>query len=280
MEVQADRASAPQEALILAHYELAAPLLAKNFSLAPLVVTYYPHGLDEDATFSGPWHEPLPHTIPGVDAVSSSGTHRYPACAVNTVLWLAHRYAVGFKSWTPAPKDTAAVGVAHLVLKPVADGTQRQLREAILVLRDALAGADLKAIPLLDGIHGAALFIPFADAPAYDAVRAWLHALVNGAIAQHPQLLVHEKPRHFVHVAPRIECTVVSNAVGLGSLLPYSLNGTSRLPMVTPIDWNELDHINNGDVRAENSYERLAQEDVYQRQADALRGQIFGKRAA
>jgi DNA primase len=280
MEVQADRASAPEEALILAHYHRAAPLLAKNFPLAPLIVTYYLHGLNAEVTFSGPWHEPLPHTIPGADAVSSTGTHRYPACAINTVLWLAHRYSVGFMSWTPSPKNTSAVGVAHIVLKPVADGTQRQLREALLVLRDALAEVKLKAIPLLDGLHGAALFIPFADAPAYDAVRAWLHTLVDGAIAQHPNLLVHEKRPHDVRVAPRIECTVVSNAVGHGSLLPYSLNGTSRLPMVTPICWDELGHINNGDITAANSHVRLAKDDVYHRQAEALRHQIFGNRTA
>ncbi len=153
-------------------------------------------------------------------------------------------------SWTPSPKNTSEVGVAHIVLKPVADGTQTQLREAMLVLRDALAEAKLRAIPLFDGLHGAALFISLAAAPPYDAVRAWLHTFVDGAIAQHPKLLVHEKRPHDVRVAPRIECTLVANAVGHGSLLAYSLNGTSRLPMVTPISWDELDHINNGDATA------------------------------
>ena len=136
MEVQADRASAPEEALILAHYNRAAPLLAKNFPLAPLIVTYYPNGLNEDVTFSGAWHEPLPHTIPGVDAVTSTGTHRYPACAINTVLWLAHRYSVGFMSWTPSPMTPSGSGRL-----PMSDCVQNQNPSARAVSRTASAGS-------------------------------------------------------------------------------------------------------------------------------------------
>jgi DNA primase len=82
--------------------------------------------------------------------------------------------------------------------------------------------------------------VPFSDAPAYEAVRAWLHPFVERAVANHPALLVGERHTHEVFTAARIQCTFVSNAVCLHSSLPYALNGTPDLPMVTPIDWNEL----------------------------------------
>ena len=279
MEVQSLRASRPEEQAILAHYQLAAPLIAKNFPNVPVAVTYYPNGLDGEPTFSGAWEE-LPASISGTRVITRSGEHLYPQCTVNGILWLAHRYAVGIMSWTPSSRDPHGVGCAHIGLRPVAGGAQALLKEAMLALRTALSDVGLGAIPILHGVRGAALFVPFADAPSYEEARAWLHELVNGAITRHPNLLVHEKRPHEQHTAPRIECTVVANAVGHGSLLPYALGGTIDLPMATPIEWNELATIANGDVTAANAAQRLAKGDVYEKQARVLASQRFADAAA
>ncbi len=279
MDAQSRRVSRADEQTILAYYERAAPLIASNFPHAPLVAMYYPHGLDQDATFSGAVHEPLPHTIPSITATTSSGEHRYPACAENTILWLAHRYAVGFLSWFPSAANPDAVSVAHIGLRPVGGATQEHLKEAMLALRAALHDVRLDAIPVLHGNTGAALFLPCSDAPAFDEARTLLHHFVEGEIARRPTLLVHEKRPHEQYAAPRVECTVVANAVGRGCLVPYSLNGTSRLPMVTPIEWNELGTIANGDVTAATAHDRLAKGDVYADHVRALAGQRLSELA-
>ncbi len=84
---------------------------------------------------------------------------------------------------------------------------------------------------MLDGRHGAALFTPFADRPAYEALRHWLHGVADAAVAQSPALLTTETHP----TAPRIHVAVSSNAVGRCSSLPYTLAGTPQLGMVTPI---------------------------------------------
>jgi len=273
MEAPTHRLAQAEERLILGHYERVAPLIATNFPHVPLIAMYYPRGLEEDATYSGAWHEPLPHTIPSAVVVTPSGNHVYPACAENTILWMAHRYAVGFISWTPSPTDAHAIACAHIGVKPVAGATQQQLKEAMHLLHADLLAVGLDAIPLLNGNRGAALFVPFADTPSYEDARTWLHGLVDAAIARHPTLLIHERRPHEQHTVLRIECTVVANAVGRGSLLPYSLSGETQLPMVTPIEWHELDTINNGDVTAANAAARLAAGDVYAKQAQRLANQ-------
>jgi hypothetical protein len=74
----------------------------------------------------------------------------------------------------------AAITVGRIQLKPDADGTQHQLRDALILVRDVLRAHGAEAIPLWEG-RDAALFIPFADAPDYPAVRAWLHAIEDAA---------------------------------------------------------------------------------------------------
>lgn len=273
MDLVSSRASASEQRVILAHYERVAPLIASNFPHAPLVFSYYPHGLGKEPAFSSN-HDELPDSVPPVTVTTSSGRHVFPGCAVNTILYYVHRGAVGVHSWTPAPSDPDAVGFARILLKPIAGATQAQLREALLVFRSALQVHGLDAIPLFEG-SDAALFIPFADAPSYEAVRTWLHEVLESALAEHPELLVPRANPHEQRTAPRIEITISLNAPGQHSRLPYSLTGEPGLPMVTPFDWAELDTLRNGEVTAANAADRLAQGDVFASLTAKLAGQRF-----
>lgn len=276
MDLPAFRATDPQQRAIVAHYERVAPLIVANFPNVPLVVSYYIDALGTEPTFSGGvWKKPLPASIPRTTVTTPSGVHTYPTCAVNSILWLIHRGGVGVHSWTPAPQDAESVGTARILFTPVGGAGQPLLKEALLALRAELRERGLDAIPIYEALQDAALFIPFSDAPAYDAVRAWLHRVVDAAIARHPALLVHETRPHEKHTVPRIECTVSSNAIGRFSRLPYALAGAPDLPMVTPFDWNELATLDNGRINAANAAERLAKGDVYATLAASLAAQRF-----
>ncbi len=269
----AARATAPQQRTILAHYERVAPLIVANFPNVPLVFTYYPDGLGAKPTFSNN-HETLPETVPHVPVTTSSGRHIYPGCAVNTILYYIHTGAVGVHSWTPAPSDPDAVGFARILLKPIAGATQTQLRDALLILHSSLQARALDAIPLFEGTD-AALYIPFADGPAYEPVRSWLKVIRAGAIGEHPQLLVPNAKPHEQRTAPRIEVTVATNAPGMHSRLPYALTGDPALPMATPFDWTEIDTLRNGEITAANAPDRLAKGDIFAALAAKLAHQRF-----
>ncbi|MDQ6941770.1 MAG: hypothetical protein M3169_04545 [Candidatus Eremiobacteraeota bacterium] len=259
-------------ALILAHYERSAPYLVESFPAAPVVPTYYLQGLGQHATYGGSWHHALPHTVHSVDVGDPASPLHYIALAANALLWLIHRDAVGFESWTPSPRDPESVGYARICLKPRGGATQDKLALAMLALRAILHERGVEVIPALNGVDGATLFIPFCEDPAYDAVRAWLHEVANDAVARNISLLttdVHD------HTSPRIHVDVSSNAVGHHSTLPYALIGTVELAMVTPIHWNELGHVHNGQFHASNSAERLAQGNVFAEAAVPLARQRF-----
>ncbi len=50
-ELSASRLSDPEKALVVAHYQLAAPLMVANFSHVPLVSSYHPKRLGTPAEF-------------------------------------------------------------------------------------------------------------------------------------------------------------------------------------------------------------------------------------
>jgi DNA primase len=234
------------------------------------VTTYYIDGLGTEPAFSGgTWAKPLPASIPRTTVKTRSGVHTYPTCAENTLLWLVHRGGVGMHSWTPSPHNPERAGVARILVRPVGGAGHSLLFEALLALRVALNERNADGIPLIEG-QQAAVFIPLTGAPAYDRVRAWLHRVVDAAIADNPTLLVHESRPHEQHTAARIECTVSSNAVGRFSRLPYALVGDLDLPMVTPFTWDELETLDNGRIPAAYAEARLAKGDLYAKFAAEL----------
>jgi DNA primase len=279
MHTSAGRASHSQIGAILAHYERVAPLIAASFPNAPLVAQYAPHGLSDKPTYSRAWEEPLPESVPAIAVRTASGTHTYPGCTPNAILWLVHRYAIGIQSWTPSASNPQLVGCARILLRPVGGASQELLKEGLLAVRTSLYsyGNECEAVPMFEGGSAAALFIPFSDAPTYEAVRDWLHRLLAHAIGQHPALLVPERHPHETFDAARIQCTVVSNAVGLHSALPYSLSVSPELFMATPFNWDELGALHNGAVTASNAQKRLSKGDVFGTEVRRIGHQRFAE---
>ncbi|MBV8370852.1 MAG: hypothetical protein JO036_18210 [Candidatus Eremiobacteraeota bacterium] len=264
--------TALQKEHIFEHYQRALPLMVLDFPHVPFVGAFHPYGLGNQPTFSGGWPE-LPESIAHVEVTGAQGKrHLYPGLTENAVLWLVHMGAVGVESWTPSPRDPESVGYARILLRQSGSAGEQELKYAMLAMRTALLECrGLRAVPVLDGDAGAALFVPFADLPLYEDVRAWLHRLCNAAAEKHPALLTCAKKEQ---AGDRVHLSVEKNAVGQHSKLPYSLAGNPGLHMVTPIEWNELGEAHNGMFTARTSAKRL-EHDVFAEQAAAIGEQRF-----
>jgi bifunctional non-homologous end joining protein LigD len=264
----------PYASRVLAHYERVAPLLATSFAGTPLISVYYPGGFGQPESRIGRLTKPVPSHIETIPVRTRSGDHRYVALEANALLWRVHAYAVEFESWSPTATNPLAVAFARILLVPSGAATQAMVKEGCVVLRDLLSAAGLQPVLSLDGL-GAAIWIPFDDAPASPAVRAWLHERIAEAAQRHPALF---SVASGAEAAGRIHLSVRTNAPGQGSILPYSLRGTPDLPMATPIRWDEVETFENGAITATSSAARLdAAGDVFAEIAAAIDGQSFAR---
>lgn len=262
---------------LLAHYEWVVDWLAESFPQAPLSAEYYPFGLGGEPMHTGAWPGALPPAVAAREVPAAVGVDVYPACEPNAIIWLITRGAVGIGSWTPSRTDANAVRYARFVLRQNPGADDLTLRAALKRLRAVLQTFGLDGVPLLEG-RSAALFVPFADAPRYDAVRAFLQGIVVRAAATAPNVLVPERRRHEAVAVGRVDVTVRSNAPGRYSHLPYSLLGP-RLSMVTPITWDEIDRVKIGSDERSIAV-RLQRGDLFGQQAAALLKQRFAAVAA
>jgi len=240
------------QARIVAYYETVAPLIERSFAGAPIVVTAFPDGFG---------HPPLYRVL---------GTPLSECALIDA----CRRYgAVGFDTWAPLPTDVDRLRFARILIEAPPKTHPDKLKEAALAVRAALEELKLDAIALLGGNAGIALWIPFADAPHAEPLRAWLHRLCARVIAKNPHLLSAEPNSHgdgLVHLH------VSSNARGRYSAMPYSLRGADDLAVCTPIRWSELQALDDGDVTAATIATRLARHgDVFADEAARLAEQRF-----
>ena len=201
---------------VLAHYRLVAPLIDASLSETPIVFVNYPNGTDDHGIFHVT-------TVP---------------LSVNKLLWLIHEeYAIEFYTCAPTLLNVAAPRFRRILLEAPAGVGFERVKLAALAMRALLFDvAKLEAVPLLDGGTGMALWIPFADTPQAQPLRAWLHALCTRAVALHPDLV---STAFNTHHDGSVHLHVQSNAAGHYSAVPYSLRAQG-LTVCTPIHWEEL----------------------------------------
>lgn len=261
------------------HYATAAPILERLFGGTPLVWVTWPFGPSKAPFYHGQLSPKVPLRVPHVDVTTSSGTHRYTTLTADQVEHLAAHGAVEFHGWSPTPADPSRAAFARLLIEQHdASLPFDQVKEAALALRALLFSEGLECVPVLDGEAGIALWIPFADGPAYPDVRLWLHRLCAKAVSAHPDLVTLEPNTRGGKCA---HLHITSNAPGRHSALPYSARGTPGNPLVMPIAWPMLGGFVNGSVCAGELDGWLSRHgEAFGAELAVLRPQMFGDRGA
>lgn len=236
---------------VLAHYHLVGPLIEKQFADTPVVYKNYPGGVEAQGFFHAT-------SIP---------------LSVRTLLWCVHaKYAVEFYTWSPLPEDEDRLRFGRILLEPPAGVSFERVKAAASSMADVLERFHVGAMPLLDGVSGIALWIPFADAPHAKPLREWLHRVCNYAAMHYPELISTE---YNTHRDGRVHAHVSSNAPHRYSIAPYSLRAP-HLAVCTPIYWEELDSFHRADaVHAGDVPERLKEPDVFGEAVEVMKSQRF-----
>jgi hypothetical protein len=229
---------------VLAHYELVGPLMEKSFAGDPIVFAHFPNGFGRGMAQYGITDVPL---------------------SESKLLWLVHRqYAIEFHGWAPRNHDaeTTRLRFGRILLETRTGPSFERVQFGAQRMSEHLKEDGIDAIALHDGqLCGMALWIPLADAPEAKPLRVWLHAVCDRAVAADPDLFTTEPN---THDNGRIHLHVQSNARHHYSALPYSLRGATELPVVAPVEWNEVGALAQNAFTAATFPERLAEKgDVF-----------------
>jgi bifunctional non-homologous end joining protein LigD len=206
-----------------------------------MVMKRYPHGAAGDFFFMKRAPAPRPAFIElcRIDH-GPAGVIDFPMIQdLRALLWVVNLGCIDLNPWYARCDDPDRPDFLHFDLDP---GSARfaHVREAALVLRDALAALDVVAHVKTTGSKGLHVTVPIVRGPTQREVWSFAKALAWVLAERHPALLTAEY-RVARRPAGRVLVDYNQNAWGRTLASIYSVRPTPRAGVSFPVTWREVE---------------------------------------
>lgn len=235
---------------VVAYYERIAPRALPHLRDRPLSIRRYPKGLSGGGFFQKnvPPHYPASiarFAVPRSRAATKkhrdkqeSDVTLYPVLSLPEHLpYLANQGAIELHIPTSRTALSTLPDRFIVDLDPPA-GAIAAVRQAALVVRDALAELGLASVPVATGGKGYHVIAPITPSVPAEQLAHASHQLATLLASQHPALLTVSY--RIALRGERVFLDFLRNAPMASVVAPYSLRATARATVATPLAWDEL----------------------------------------
>lgn len=236
---------------VLDYYARVAPVLLPHLAGRPVTRIRWPHGVGDKSFFekNAPAGTPSWVRTADVPTTGSRGpsrhgdTLRFPIIdQLATLVWAVNLAALELHvhQWT-VDEDDEPVGADRVVidLDPGEPAGLHECCTVALLARDALAERGLDALPVTSGSKGLHLYAPL-DEPLPSAETSELAKEIAEELqAAHGDLVTATMTKS--RRRGKVFLDWSQNAGSKTTVAPYSLRGTSRPQVATPIGWDEVE---------------------------------------
>jgi bifunctional non-homologous end joining protein LigD len=245
---------------LMQYYADVAPVLLPHIRGRAMVMKRYPHGAAGEFFFMKRAPDPRPawiRTCP-IDH-GSKGVIDFPVIDdVPSLLWVINLGCIDLNQWYATCDDPDRPDYLHFDLDPGAGAKFAQVREAALIVRDALESLRMKPVVKTSGSKGLHVYVPIVRGPEQKQVWAFTKALAMALASRHPGLMTSE---YRVANRPKGRVLVDYNQNAWGRTLAsiYSVRPTAKATVSTPVTWQEVaDRVEIDDFRLDNVRARIA----------------------
>jgi bifunctional non-homologous end joining protein LigD len=246
---------------LLQYYADVAPVLLPHIRDRAMVMKRYPHGAAGEFFFMkrAPVPRPAWIRICAVDHGSSKVIDFPMIDDLPALLWVVNLGCIDLNQWYARCDDVDRPDYLHFDLDPGAGASFDAVRDAALVVRDALESLRMRSLVKTSGSKGLHVYVPIRRGPTQKAVWRFAKALAVELASRHPALLTSE---YRVAKRPRGRILVDYNQNAWGQTLAsvYSVRPTPLATVSTPLEWREVvAGARIEDFRLDNVRARIAQ---------------------
>ncbi len=244
---------------LLQYYLDVSKFLLPHLENRAMVMKRYPNGAAGEFFFQKRAPEPRPDWVPICTILHASGNRiGFPVVSnLETLLWVVNLGCIDLNQWYARCDDVDRPDYFHFDLDPTPGGTFEQVREAALVIRDALAKWKMPTYAKTTGSRGIHVYIPIRRGPTQKQVWTCAKEMSRQVVAAHPGLLTAE---YRVNKRPEKRVLVDYNQNAWGRTLAsvYSVRPKPRATVSAPVTWEEIEKgIRLEDFRLDNMPARL-----------------------
>jgi bifunctional non-homologous end joining protein LigD len=226
-----------------------------------MVMKRYPHGAAGEFFFMKRAPSPRPDWIETCSVEHESGkTIDFPMVQDRAaLLWVINLGCIDLNQWYATCDDVDRPDYLHFDLDPGPGATFAKVREAALVVREALDALSMPSYVKTTGSKGLHVYIPIRRGPEQKQVWTFAKALAQELAARHPALMTAE-----YRIARRPHGRVLvdynQNAWGRTLASIYSVRPRPAATVSTPVTWREVEAgVEMDAFTLRNLPERLAQ---------------------
>ena len=259
---------------LLQYYLDVAPVLIPHIRDRAMVMRRYPDGaagpsffMKEAPTPRPPWIRICPVDHGDGKVVSFPVIDDEPS-----LLWVINLGCIDLNQWYARRDDLTRPDYLHFDLDP-SDGAEFALvRQAGLLVRDALTTLGMKPLVKTSGSRGLHVYVPIVRGPTQDDVLTFAKALATELAARHPKVLTVEY-RKSTRPRSRVLVDYRQNAWGQTLASIYSVRPRPLATVSTPVSWDEVAQgVEIEDFRIDNVRDRVARSGDLWKPLFAVRG--------
>ncbi len=247
---------------LLQYYLTVADALLPHIHDRAMVMKRYPHGAAGAFFFMKRAPTPRPPWIEtcAIDH-GSRGIIDFPVIQDRAaLLWVINLGCIDLNPWYARKDDVDRPDYVHFDLDPGAGAAFERVREAALVVREALDALKMPSLVKTTGSKGLHVYVPIVRGPGQKDVWTFAKALGQELAARHPALLTAE---YRVAKRPRGRVLVDYNQNAWGRTLAsiYSVRPRPDATVSTPVAWQEVERgIRIEDFTTRNVPARIARD--------------------
>ncbi len=227
---------------LLRYYASVADVLIPHLRDRAMVMKRYPNGAYGKCFFMKRAPSPRPEWIRTCAIEHASGNViDFPMIQdLPSLLWVVNLGCIDLNQWYARCDDVNRPDYLHFDLDPVPGATFDTVREAALVVREALDALDMPSVAKTTGSKGIHIYIPIRRGPIQKEVWTFAKELARLLASRHPALLTAE-----YRVARRPKGRVLvdynQNAWGRTLASVYSPRPRAGATVSTPVRWSEIE---------------------------------------
>jgi bifunctional non-homologous end joining protein LigD len=236
---------------VLDYYARVAPVLLPHLVGRPVTRIRWPHGVGDMSFFekNAPAGTPSWVRTAEVPTTGSRGPSRYGDTLVfpiidqlATLVWAVNLAALELHvhQWT-VDEDDQPVGADRVVidLDPGEPAGLHECCQVALLAREALAERGLEALPVTSGSKGLHLYARLGEPLPSEETSELAKEIAESLQAEHPSAVTATMTK--AKRRGKVFLDWSQNAGSKTTVAPYSLRGTPRPQVATPLTWEEVE---------------------------------------
>jgi bifunctional non-homologous end joining protein LigD len=246
---------------LLQYYLDVAPVLLPHLRERAMVMKRYPHGAEGEFFFMKRAPSPRPPWIETCAIEHGSGNViDFPIIQdVLSLLWVINLGCIDLNPWYARCDDVQRPDFLHFDLDPVGEVPFERVREAALLVREALQTLSMPSHAKTTGSRGIHVYVPIQRGPVQKDVWRFAKDFALALAAARPAVVTAEY-RISRRPPGRILVDYNQNAWGRTLASVYSVRPKPRASVSTPVTWEEIEGgVQIEDFRLDNVPERVRQ---------------------